>query len=211
MKFRHYISLGNNCEIAFQMRRLLARDHAYFFNWNITSFAAATSLIRSKFENIMQVDNLCYHADGGLVRDMSHDYLFHSNFPRDPNIDFSQYDDVLDEHRSKAQHLIEKFFAASLGSETVCFYYRTEEGDARRKSQILLDALLELGVSAAACQLVIVQSMDRQESDWGLDGIANRYVKRLAPYADATDGHVSSWDRIFREFPYDGPTFYAGY
>ena len=51
-------------------------------------------------------------------------------------------------------------------------------------------------------KIVLLQPIARFEPDWGSEIVANRYLDRFAPWADATDGHVRSWDAVFSEFPH---------
>jgi hypothetical protein len=209
--FDSYVSLGENCEIAFQMRRVLRRDESSFFGWNITSFSAFECLVDCDFQGIMQPENFRFHGSGDLVRDLHCDYLFHSDFPRVANVDFAAFPEIIAAHRSKAQYLVEKFYETARTGGKVVYFYKTPVEDARDKAPGMVERLLKASEGRENFRLVIVQTADRAEPDWNMNLVSNRYVRRFAPYDDAHDGHVSTWDRIFAEFPHAQGLQLAGY
>lgn len=209
--FDRYASLGYNCEGAFQIRRALGRDDSNFFSWNITTFDALDSLLANRFEGIMNVENFRHHTMD-LVRDLAGDYMFHSLFPHEENINYSDYPEIVQEHQEKAAYLVEKFIAAAQSDDIrTCYFYKTDEADARDRSVRVRDLLLDLSEGRQNFQLVTIQTADRQESSWDEPMVFNRYAKRFAAIDDAHDGHVSSWDRIFAEFPHREGLRLAGY
>lgn len=209
LDFSNYVSLGSNCEIAFQFRRILGRESSSFFSWNVTSFAALSSLLSSRFSGILEEQNLSPHGHG-MVRDNFHDYLFHTPFSTPNPSDDPDFAKNLANHRSKARYLIDKFTSQAASGEPIVYFYRTEEEDAKAKAMVVRDSLAGMH-HRDNFRLVIIQAESRREDDWQEACIANRYVLRLAPFNDATDGHVSSYDRIFREFPFSGEMRYSGY
>ena len=45
--YDHFVSLGFNCEAAFNFRRLLGRDDSSYFNWLVAPFGSMIKLIES--------------------------------------------------------------------------------------------------------------------------------------------------------------------
>jgi hypothetical protein len=210
--FKYYVSLGENCEVAFQMRRVLGRDESSFFSWNITSFEALTSLLTHRFQGIMQLENLSTKSQGGsLIHDAAHDYWFHSDFPHYADVDFSDHPETLANHITKANYLTSKFYEIARSGQNIAFFYKTAAENVKIKSIILRENLLAVTQGMSPFTLVVIQTQDRSEQDWALNGIANRYVARFAPRGDAHDGHVSSWDKIFAEFRHIDGLRLAGY
>ncbi|MHB8885625.1 MAG: DUF1796 family putative cysteine peptidase [Methylovirgula sp.] len=133
MYFDHYISLGRNCEVAFQFRRVLGKDYSGFFSWNITEFNALISILENDFVDLMQPGALSYENKGSLVRDAAYDYHFHWT---DDN--FSLIDNenaVLAAHRQKARYLAEKFREQVKSPAQKALFYLTEESNARGRAQ----------------------------------------------------------------------------
>lgn len=211
--FSEYISLGKNCECAFQIRRILGRDSSSFFSWNVTPLPAVDSLIRNRFQGILQLQNITPHADGSLLNDASHGFKFHSpfnGFRDDP-----AFEKKFQDYKSKQRYLIDKFFRAREPGERTAYFYKADaepedREDIRDRVRAVRDTLVQArGDSAFA--LVIIQDKQFQEPAWDDALIFNRYLARLAPWYDATDGHVASWDRIFAEFPHSEPMRFAGF
>lgn len=208
MRYDHYISLGRNCEPAFQFRRVLQEDRSGFFSWNVTEFNSLISILDSDFSNVVQPGNLIYEGNGNLVRDKSHDYHFHW-----VDADLSEIHgetESLKAHQSKALYLIKKFKTVLSSTESKVLFYTTEESEVRERAEKVASLLREK-FQARNFKLVVLQPMTRREDDWGVPSIANRYLDRFAPWADATDGHVRSWDAVFREFPHRDPMHLAGF
>ena len=55
--YDNYVSLGSNCEAAFQLRRLRGRDVALVFNWLVTPIDALVS-VRPDFAGVYAKENL---------------------------------------------------------------------------------------------------------------------------------------------------------
>jgi Putative papain-like cysteine peptidase (DUF1796) len=207
--FQHYISLGENCEVAFQFRRVLQLDHSSFFSWNVTRIAALTSLLSNNFSDILKAENLRYEGNGTLVRDLSHDYHFHwigDNFEEIKKESSSS----LKLQREKSKHLIEKFREMISNDQSKALFYATDEVDIYPKIKVINDTLIH-HFSANNFKIIVVQDRKFLGPEWKHNTLANRYVSRRAPWADATDGHVKSWDTIFQEFPHREGLTLSGY
>ena len=195
--FQHYDSLGDNCEVAFQFRRILDKDSSSFFSWNATPFSALKSLLRRRFARILQPENLSRHGDGSLVSDASHGYYLHSPFSTPEPHDDPEFEAHLGAMRDKTAYLIAKFIDVARSGERVAYFYKTDEPEARTNSLELRDILDEYHQGDANYVIILMQSADKAEPDWDEARIANRYLTRFAPWYDAPDGHVSSYDKLF--------------
>lgn len=196
--FDHYFSLGVNCEGAFQIRRVLGRDSSCFFSWNVTNFSSLQAILENNFSGVCELPNLDY-PENGLIRDRSYDYKFH--FPG--NLDWmgAEGRDFF-QLRDKMIYLANKFAKVAESSHPIAYFYRTEETEGvREKSMRVVEALRRYHPTGNF-KMIVLQAESRQEADWDEPNLANRYLKRFAPWSDATDGHVRSWDRVFAEFPH---------
>ncbi len=206
-----YASLGNNCEVAFQIRRVLGRDSSSFFSWNVTQFRALISLLQNRFAGILELPNLTNEPERGLIHDASYDFRLHTPFRL---ADLGQEENLelrLDDLRSKFRYLVEKFLADATDGTRVVYFYKTEEKEGVRDNARRVYSLLDALAPGREFALVIIMPMSWREDPWDEPGIFNRYLRRVAPWDDATDGHVASWDRIFREFPHKDGLRLAGY
>ncbi len=56
--FDEYVSLGSDCEVGFQFRRVLGHDSSSFCNWNVTGIAALERLLATRFAEVLQEQNI---------------------------------------------------------------------------------------------------------------------------------------------------------
>ena len=212
--FSDYVSLGNNCEVAFQFRRVLQGDSSSFFSWNVTSLSALSSLLQSRFSGILDWSQIDCRSDAELIDDPSHNYKFHSPFRsiQDKSDEIIHAAQV--EYKHKVDHLLTKLYKQGEESSRVLYIYKhdgLETGEELRGMLANIVTALTDIAGYGNFSFVVVQHEDRREPDWGDNVVKNRYLKRLAPWSDATDGHVFSWDAIFREFPYSTGLSLANY
>jgi hypothetical protein len=209
--FDNYVALGSNCETAFQIKRVVGAEPSGFFSWNITTFPALISLLESDFAGIMQNGNITAHGNGYLALDSSHNYMFHHRFDWETEpLDGPEFATKLDDVRGKFQYFVEKFKGLPESGKTAFFYKTDEDGDVRHQAIRVRDAL-NRHFPSDSFELVVLQDASRTEASWEEAGLHNLYLTRLAPLHDAADGHVSSWDRVFAQFPYKTPLRFAGY
>ena len=212
--FSHYVSLGNNCEVAFQFRRVLQGDSSSFFSWNVTELPALSSLLQSRFSGILDWSKINCRSDAELIDDPSHNYKFHSPFRNiqdkpDEVINAAQVD-----YKHKVDHLLSKFYQQGKENSRILYIYKHDGLQVGKELQGLLANIVASLTDVAGYGnflLVVVQHEERREPDWGDTVLKNRYMKRLAPWSDATDGHVLSWDAVFREFPHSAGLTLANY
>lgn len=209
--YDHYLSLGINCEAGFQFRRVLGEDRSSFFNWNVTPVAALEKLLMSDFADICVAENLRFEGNGTLVRDMRYDYHFHWIGDQLGNVN----DGASSEYRlnySRLQYLAEKFRRTLRSGARIAFFY-TCNGDDALGTLTRIEALLDEKYGAKDFALVALLSEENAAQSQSFESrrLFCRKVKRFAPWSDATDGHVSSWDALFREFPHTSPMTLAGY
>ena len=209
--FDNYVSLGNNCETAFQIRRVLSRDSSSFFSWNVTMVDPLLSILSSNFANVVQLENMTNVPETGLMHDASHDFHVHSSFATKDFRTEPGFEESFRDLTAKFDYLKTKFAEDAASDKRTVYFYKTEaREDIRVKAQSLRDVLARFhGGNRFA--LVIVQPLSALEPPWSDDCIYNRYLRRLAPWEDATDGHVMSWDAVFREFPHRDGLHLAGF
>jgi Putative papain-like cysteine peptidase (DUF1796) len=207
--FDHYVSLGNNCEVAFQMRRVLGYDRSNFFNWNITPVHSLISLLRSDFSDILEVHNLS-HGSGNLFHDAAHDYYLHTEFSYPDMMADGQFESKLELLRKKSEYLIEGFRTLATRGR-IAFFYKTDETDSLPHHMNIVQDLLSKYVPIDQFLLIVAQPAANLAEPRNENNIMYRPLTRLAPAWDAHDGHVSSWDRIFAEFPHKQEMRLAGY
>jgi hypothetical protein len=208
--FDNYTSLGRDCEVGFQLKRVRGAPESGFFNWNITDAPALLALLEHDFAGILEAENLSLHGGGSLVHDASHDFMVHHEFDTKLFKDAPDFTRKLKVLRQKFAHFEKKFRETAAAPGKTAYFYKCTHPEARELA-LAVQALLARYHGANPFSIIIIQTQDRFEPDWGLPGIHNRYVERFAPYNDTPDGHVPSWDAIFREFPHKQPLKLANY
>lgn len=212
-----YTSLGENCEVAFQIRRILGFDDSSFFSWNITTVSAFNALMDGRFGDIMETSNLQFHSES-LIRDLKYGYMFHADFLCTEDTVFSDFEEGLETQREKARYLIGKLRRNADSDNRVLYIYKhsgllegSGDGGARFMAEAMLNRLVRFHEGRDNFDFVFVQDEAAREEDWGVPNLKNRYLARLATFADATDGHVQSWDRLFSEFQHVRPLRLSGF
>lgn len=200
--YDNYVSLGRNCEAAFQFRRLLGRDVAYYFNWLVTPFEALIAVIGADFAGTYRKENLQVTADTDMLLDVGTGMKYHSAFRKElgRTLCGPRFEELYAESARKYAFLAQRFRDLACSANRVLYFVKTDEEEVRGKAIRLRD-LLAARYPAHDFALVIVQEQGKAENDWREPGVCNRYVERFAPVSRANDGHVPSWDRIFAEFP----------
>jgi hypothetical protein len=208
--FDRYVSLGRDCEVGFQLKRVRGAQETGLFNWNITDPPALISLLISDFSNIIQSDNLSLNREGSLAVDSSHGFLVHHEFDSQLFKDAPDYPEKLEKLQEKFAYFARLFREQAAAPGRTAYFYKCAANNAKELALTAL-ILLKRYHGENPYDVIILQTSDRAEPDWGLPGIHNRYLKRFAPYDDTPDAHVMSWDAVFREFPHKEPLKLANY
>lgn len=193
IKFDEYFALGHNCEVAFQLRRVLGRDENSFFSWGIFEIDALISLISTDFAGILESQNIGWDEVNNLPRDDSHGYSFHGPWSGRPHDD-PGFLDHLKGQQQKASYLIHRFHNPK-GRR--CYFYKPPFTMPGEKVAQLADLLQARTPDAV---LVLLRHADHTPTEVRHPFVEERILNRFAPVSDATDGHVASWDRVFTEF-----------
>lgn len=183
--FDAYVSLGEACEVAFQIRRKLGHDNSSFFSWKRFGPEALRSILQARFAGIFQDHNITYDNDRLEEHDASHGFGFHVP------IDWE-----------KTNYLIDKFLNP-VGKR--CYFYRVAEPI--KTTELVVDeswgleirALLDTIHPDGNYQLVIImpghwpRPKDSERLAW-------RALKFIAPDYDQQAADIEGWDQIFGEF-----------
>lgn len=196
--FDEYVSLGWNCEGAYQIKRALGRDDSSFFSWNVTPIDALVSLIHGRMAGAYSSTAVGWDANWQLARESLYGFSFHGPWAAgDPHAD-SDFDAKLARHRAKAEHLAAKFFEPR-GRRL--YLYKPEWVDPTKTHKIELLAKLLANVSPDAV-LVVVREAKHLPCAARHPILCERIIQRQAPVTDARDADLDSWDAIFAEFPH---------
>lgn len=199
--YDNYVSLGRNCEVAFQFRRLLGKDVAYYFNWLWTPLGSLIRILDNDFAGAFEKDQL-EAMRGGMVLDHAYGIRYHSPFWKELGTDLSgaRFHELHAQAMGKIDLFKHRFRSLAQSPNKVLYFITTTEPDAREKAAEVR-TVLAARYPRHDFQVLVLMTEDKREAAWAEDRIHNRYLERFAPVLQATDGHQPSWDRIFAEFP----------
>ncbi|WP_426453033.1 DUF1796 family putative cysteine peptidase [Paenibacillus sp. S-38] len=191
------ISLGANCQTAFQLRRLKLRRDAYPFDWFYFSHTPElTKVLQTEFAQFMRRDNLEPGRPSRvttLVRDRAttcwsyHDFPLPTEPGQDPLYGYPDF-------RKKLDRRIARFLRTVRSGQRILFIrslVRKEEAAPLKKA---LDEL----TAPRGCSLLIVNYHEEaagwQEEEWNLDGV---YAVRIAK-GTQWYGSSEAWDALMK-------------
>jgi Putative papain-like cysteine peptidase (DUF1796) len=200
-----YVSLGWNCEAAYQFRRVVGSDRSSFFNWTYCNFKSMINIIDNDFNNLLQWENIC--PSGVMIYDRANDIAFHGavfhGTDRGKFVELAKYH--LASLQSKTAYLIGKWRKLTKSNTFATYYIKLPDLDDRRSAAGALRDTMKTKYPDHKFRIVVLGSLEnaKSEPEWGEPEIYNRYLERFAPDDDPAAGDARSWDRIFAEFPLD--------
>ncbi|MDE1154424.1 MAG: DUF1796 family putative cysteine peptidase [Acidobacteriaceae bacterium] len=208
MKRNTFVSLGFNCEAAYQFRRVNGDDQASFFSWTYCKFNPLLGLIKADFDGVLLWENV--KKLGLMVHDHAFDVSFHGevfNNTRD-GADVELAKALLADMQSKFRYLAERWRHTVSTAGLTTYFLKIKHNDPNapdaRRAAVELRDLLRMKYPAHEFRIVVLQSLEsvEREPQWDEDRIFNRYLQRYAADVDPeNDAFTSSWDAIFAEFP----------
>jgi hypothetical protein len=194
--FDEYVSLGYNCEVGFQIRRILGHDEASYFSWGIFPIDSIIALIEAKFCGVFNRDSLAWDKSHQLPRETTFDFAFHGPWHTDNPTNDPDFERALSEYRHKAAHLARKFLRP--GGNRL-YIYKPICTQPKEKVDRLAQLLASISPQST---MVLLRLSYETSSNATHPMIVERVLEHAAP-ADAVDrAHEPSWDRLFAEFPH---------
>lgn len=200
--YDHYISLGVNCEAAFNFRRILGKDIAYYFNWLVTPLSSLHQILENDFKNDFLKENLYYKGNQiSMVTDRAYDISHHSPFKNiGGDLSGEEFDVLYKSQVEKLDLFKKRFFTLTNSKLKVLYFIKTSEDNAKEKS-IGIKNLIQNKFPNHNFDIVVLQESHKSEAQWNENNIFNRYLARFSPYNNVPDTDSDSWDLIFKEFP----------
>ncbi len=192
--FDEYVSLGWNCEAAFQIRRVLGRDDSSYFGWGIFEIDSLIRLIEAWFGGTFDADALTWDDDYRLPRDRNFDFAFHGPWAAGESRDDPALLPKLQDHRAKAAHLANRFLTPR---GPAALLYKPPCTMPAEKIDRLAGLLAEITPDVT---MVILRLAHESSSNATHPMLHERLLRRAAPIDHASDGHLASWDAVFAEF-----------
>ena len=188
--FDEYVSLGFNCEVAFQMRRRLGEAPAGFFNWRVADVAAICRLIQRRFADLMRDDMVMPGANVEMRQDMLYGYEFHRT-------------DDLPAERAKMAALGQRFLDQQ-GRRL--YLMKPYDRDLTPATLALLaDHLRQIDPDHA----VVLLLRDGQPTPVLPHGFAVERLRFHTPVHQADQGDAEGYDRVFDRYGLHSAASYA--
>lgn len=209
-RYSHIVSLGYNCEIAYQLYRFHGFVDSHLFNW--CAVLGSESLL-SALNSLDSVGvNFAPYPKAKMWKDTQHSIFFHGRGKHD--IWDSEDSSLLEEDRkelvSRLGYLKEKFKRLGLSQEPVLFVYKPAETELADECKALKsfveirNALTCLGMKNFDLMIIVTDAyysaiMSRFETLESNDNIVIEHVAYHAPTSHVTGGpcDARNWQRIF--------------
>ena len=123
--YHKVISLGPNCQTAFQIRQLIEQEEAYPFDWVIASPSAVVKAVETKFQKFVNPDGLVLRSSGApeshpYVYDKVSDIEFHHDFENSEN-----FMNSVEHVKSKYKFLTSRMLRQLQAREPILFVHHT--------------------------------------------------------------------------------------
>lgn len=202
-----YASLGYNCEIAYQFRRVMGHDVSSYFNWCYGKPTSIAHMIERNFHQPFEYDMIS--SDGIMIWERKYDILYHGDVFNKSNQgkDKAAKDFFYRNLREKIEFLIVKWNYIVNSEINMIYFLKLRQdsesvGIPRDIAILVRDAILQ-SYPHHQFKIVAVMSLEQGmiEENWGEPLIYNRYIAQFAPDHDPEAGNSEEWNRIFHEFP----------
>ena len=185
------VSLGKNCQPAYQIRRYTGVQRAQVFDWCMTPDSALTQVIRHGFSGWFDPDQLIPHSDGAYKHRESGVVFLH---------EFNSFPDFASGYAASApriEQLIFRWLDLVTSDKNVLFVrIHAEEPHVPSTAADLVRSLVE--TSSLGFDLLYLVSPEIFDPTWQVEGVTFRPHRRHGPDQDWR-GHNADWDAYFAE------------
>lgn len=119
------VSLGQACEVGFQIRLHTSKTDSDFFDWLITPFDSLMISLDNRFSGLLNSDDLYLQEDRNFVNNRVTGIQYGHVFARNANHDIpDNFADDLSRVKSKFSYLKRKFLSYAETESPICFVRR---------------------------------------------------------------------------------------
>lgn len=201
-----FVSLGYNCEISFRIADYFGDLDSYLFSWSFEDSRKGFVRALSNLEDVFRGElELCPNH---MILDKKYQMRFHPRYdilPKTGETTDEQYEQAVDELKSRIEHLKSKTISLFNSGREVVFIIKVERRPAENNIRYLkkVRSILD-GYQAMPYKLIAVfekKAVNKDILSLEDEKIKIRTVRKFAPLKH-TDimGDMIGWHRIFREF-----------
>jgi hypothetical protein len=142
---RHVISLGGNCRIAHNLRRVLDLKTAYPFDWWVSPLAGAIQFLNAPdLEKLYDPEALeAVRHNGGIftVRNTIYGIGLHHEFPRDAKgLVQEDFRDFVEKPKARTRHLLDRLRELNSADNDIVCVRNAASNDRSEDIPVFLDA-----------------------------------------------------------------------
>jgi hypothetical protein len=187
------VSLGDLCQVAWQLSHHNLRGAAFPFDWLITPFESLYSFLMIEGANFIARENLVVvYGEIPHIEDSFYRIKFLHDFSMSPVV-LENYDDI----KKKYDRRIKRFFELLHSNKKVLFIRRgiTYEQACR------LENFFNTYYPNLNYTILAVGSTEEMNHDWKLEKVRNFYLGEFG-----WQGHPDAWIKILNHFPIRSPS-----
>lgn len=200
-RYDQVVSLGQACQPAHQLRRILGVSSAHVFDWIMTPSEGLIALIESDLDAFFSRDRLGI-GESGAITDLPTDTRFVHEFPEGSDLDTQHA-----EHAGRYAMLAKRWRGLLRSRQRVLFVRQENWAADPRAAALRLHATLRAKAPHLRFRLLYLTGNPADEVPWGYPDVINRYLPQLEPYDWRGDN--AAWERLLTDAlatpPQSGP------
>jgi len=199
MQYDYFVSLGNNCEIGLQLRRV-GYDKSSFFRFTYCNYASLVNILENQFRDIFLLENLIPHTDN-MVKDTKYNIVFHSKLHstlRDGSREFirnKDFKEVYTQEFEKHNYLIQKDMALFRSKQKILFFIKSNMLLQMEQLDKLVDIFKKYNPDMKFQILYITPQPYISSNDF----VSIEKISKYAPDANVHDVDLDYYNKLFMQ------------
>jgi len=202
MIYKHFISLGYNCETGLALRRF-GYDESSIFRFTYVKFDSMLQCLQQHFKDFFLFDNIVAHADN-MVRDTRYDVIFHSKMISKEKNGIRKFLpnhqillDIYKQEYQKIQYLIDKWNTIIAHDEPVLYIVKPDRQLLQQDILQLYDTLKSYGSSNFE---ILILCKEEWSCEFYIDGVYYHVFSYFAPIHDTHAVDEKNWKKIYARY-----------
>lgn len=189
-EYGRVISLGGQCQVAYQLKENHKRSESFPFDWIQSTFEGVYQFILEEGKNFLSKDHLVFAGNkGNYVQDPYYQMLFLHDF-ESPSDFMKEYDFI----KAKYDRRVNRFFQA-LNSEAPVLLIRL---GITREQAALLSELIHTKYPRLNYTILALDHTEEIRENWNIKRVINLYLLQEDPHNWL--GDHEDWKRILSQF-----------
>lgn len=216
-QFDHVISLGQQCQGAYQIRRYFGLQQTHFFDYKRTSIECLRDIFDQDFKDITLPENLSFSREQNNITDTRYNLILSHDFFNEKGLVPEDYMSMYPNVRSKFDHLIGKIKSVLDSHSSCLFVYTFHRFKCKRYNDLNAALELETALKKRSPRLrfkilyvdnftclksgKIGKYSEAVEYSYKIESQDKVYQEQRKDVAiERWKGSDLAWDRIFRQY-----------